>query len=73
MSGIVWSDNTEVVSASWDYSFKVWDAETGQVKSEMLGSKCFFDIDYSPLTNTVITAAADKVVRLYDLRATGLK
>ena len=36
-----------------------------------MGSKVFLDMAYSPLSRTLITAAADRHIRLYDPRITG--
>lgn len=72
VSGVVWTDNTEIVTSSWDHTLKVWDTELGGIKHELAGNKSFFDVDYSPLSKVLITASADKHVRLYDPRSTGL-
>lgn len=71
ISGIVWSDKTEIITSSWDHTIKIWDSELGGIKHEIHGDKCFFDIDYSPLSRAVITGSADQHVRLYDPRSTG--
>lgn len=70
ISGIVWSDKTEIITSSWDHTMKLWDSELGGIKHEIAGNKSFFDIDYSPLSNAVLAASADKHVRLYDPRST---
>lgn len=70
ISGIVWCDKTEIVTGSWDHTIKIWDSELGGIKYETHGDKCFFSIDYSPLTRTVIAGSADQHVRLYDPRST---
>lgn len=69
ISGIVWSDRTELITSSWDHTLKVWDSELGGVKHEIDGNKTFFDLDYSALNRTVVTASADRHVRLYDPRS----
>lgn len=71
ISGVRWSDNTEIVTSSWDHTVKIWDSEVGTVKREFVGEKSYFDIDYSSLTHTMITASADNHVRLYDSRSSG--
>lgn len=35
------------------------------------GNKAFFDADWSPLNNSIVTASADRHVRIYDPRSTG--
>lgn len=71
ISGIVWSDKTEIITGSWDHTIKTWDTELNGIKQEIHGDKCFFDIDYSPLSRVVIAGSADQHVRLYDPRSTG--
>ncbi|XP_011502838.1 PREDICTED: ribosome biogenesis protein WDR12 homolog isoform X1 [Ceratosolen solmsi marchali] len=70
ISGVVWSDKTEIITSSWDHTLKIWDTELGGVKHEFTGNKSFFDLDYSPLSKVLITASADKHIRLYDPRST---
>lgn len=69
LSGVVWTDKAEIVTSSWDHTLKLWDAELGGIKQEIAGNKSFFDIDYSPLSRTLITASADRHIRLYDPRS----
>lgn len=71
ISGVIWTENNEVVSSSWDHTIKVWDAELGGMKSEIVGNKSFFSISRSPLNRTLITASADRHIRLYDPRSQG--
>ncbi|XP_034948581.1 ribosome biogenesis protein WDR12 homolog [Chelonus insularis] len=70
VSGVVWSDKTEIITSSWDHTLKVWDSELGGIKHEIHGHKSFFDVDYSDLSRAVITASADRHIRLYDPRST---
>lgn len=35
------------------------------------GNKAFFDVDWSPLNNSILAASADRHIRLYDPRSTG--
>lgn len=71
VSGVVWTDKTEIATSSWDHSLKLWDTELGGIKNELSLNKCCFDLDYSPLAKTLITASADRHIRLYDPRSTG--
>ncbi|CAG5087248.1 Similar to AAEL005041: Ribosome biogenesis protein WDR12 homolog (Aedes aegypti) [Cotesia congregata] len=68
VSGVVWSDKSELITCSWDHTLKIWDSELGGIKHEIPGNKSFFDLDYSPLSRVVITASADRHIRLYDPR-----
>nr|CAD7570868.1 unnamed protein product [Timema californicum] len=69
VSAVVWSDIGELCTASWDHTIRLWDAEQGGIKTEIVGNKSFFDADWSPISRTLITASADRHVRLYDPRS----
>lgn len=69
ISSVVWTENNEIFSSSWDHTIKLWDAELGGLKTEIVGNKSFFNISRSPLNHTLITASADRHVRLYDPRS----
>ena len=71
ISAIQWTDTQEICTASWDHTLRLWNAEIGGTKNEIAGNKSFFDMCYSPLNKTVITASADRHLRLYDFRSTG--
>jgi ribosome biogenesis protein len=72
VSAVLWTEEGEMISSSWDHTIKVWDAELGGIKSEIIGNKSFFDLHWSSLNRLVITASADRHVRLYDPRSKGL-
>ncbi|XP_063383997.1 ribosome biogenesis protein WDR12 homolog [Cydia fagiglandana] len=69
VSGVQWMDYNTVLSSGWDHLLKIWDCELNGIKQEIAGNKAFFDVDWSPLNNTMITASADRHVRLYDPRS----
>jgi ribosome biogenesis protein YTM1 len=69
VSAIGWMGPQELISASWDHTLKIWDLEAGGIKSDLSGNKAFFDMSWSPLNQTVITASADRHIRLYDPRS----
>lgn len=71
LSAVVWTDVQELATSSWDHTLRLWDAELGGIKSEIAGNKSFFDMSFSPLNGTVVTASADRHIRLYDFRSTG--
>lgn len=71
ISGVVWSDKSEIITSSWDHTLKLWDTELGGIKQEIPGNKSFFDLDYSPLSKTIVAASADRHIRLFDPRSTG--
>ncbi|XP_072949191.1 ribosome biogenesis protein WDR12 homolog [Epargyreus clarus] len=70
VSGVQWMDYNTVLSSGWDHLLKIWDCELGGIKQEIAGNKAFFDVDWSPLNNSMITASADRHIRLYDPRST---
>ncbi|XP_028042839.1 ribosome biogenesis protein WDR12 homolog isoform X2 [Bombyx mandarina] len=70
ISGVQWMDYNTVLSSGWDHLLKIWDCDLGGIKQEIAGNKAFFDVDWSPLNNSIITASADRHVRLYDPRST---
>lgn len=70
ISGVTWMDSkTEICSASWDHTIKIWDTELAGMKQELVGNKSFFDIAYSKQSRLLITAAAERTLRLYDPRS----
>ena len=72
ISSVCWSDTEELITSSWDHTIKVWDVETGGMKSELVGNKAFFNMCWSSLNNTVIACSADRHIRLYDPRSKGI-
>ncbi|XP_046994861.1 ribosome biogenesis protein WDR12 homolog [Schistocerca americana] len=69
ISSALWIDSSEICTSSWDHTLRTWDAELGGIKTELVGNKPFFDADWSPLNRTLVTASADRHVRLYDPRS----
>ncbi|XP_068633410.1 ribosome biogenesis protein WDR12 homolog [Battus philenor] len=70
VSAVQWVDHNTILSCSWDHLLKLWDCELGGIKQEIAGNKAFFDTDWSPLNNSILTASADRYVRIYDPRST---
>lgn len=70
VSAVRWMDFNTVISSGWDHLLKLWDCELGGIKQDIAGNKAFFDVDWSPLNNNIITASADRHIRLYDPRST---
>lgn len=71
ISGICWTENNEIYTCSWDHTIKLWDAELGGLKREIAGNKSFFSMSRSTLNGALITASADRHIRLYDPRSQG--
>jgi ribosome biogenesis protein len=69
ISAVQWIDESTLLTASWDHTFKIWDLHVGGIKNETPGNKSFFDISYSSLNGLILTASPDKNIRLYDPRS----
>lgn len=66
VSSTQWIDNTTILTSSWDHTMKIWDLNMRALKNEIAGNKSFFDASYSALNGLIITASADKNLRLFD-------
>lgn len=71
VSGVQWIDDDTILTGSWDHTMKIWDLNLEGIKTEITGNKSFFDVSYSRLNNLIITASADKNLRIYDPRLKG--
>ncbi|XP_063613078.1 ribosome biogenesis protein WDR12 homolog [Penaeus indicus] len=69
VGGVVWTDVSEIASASWDHTIRIWDTDIGGIKTQIAGNCAFFCISWSPLNKTLITGCADNYIRLYDPRS----
>lgn len=68
ISAVQWMDDYTLLTGSWDHTMKVWDLNMEGVKAEISTNKSIFDASYSNLNKLIITASADKNIRLYDPR-----
>lgn len=69
ISSVQWTKSDEVMSSSWDHTLKIWDAEYGGTRAEVVANKSIFNAHYSMLNNLVVTCGADRHIRLYDARS----
>lgn len=69
ISSVQWMDNSTILTSSWDHTLKIYDLNLNGVKNEIPGNKSFFDCHHSKINGMIITASADKNLRLYDPRS----
>ncbi|KAH9524518.1 hypothetical protein Btru_027074 [Bulinus truncatus] len=72
-SSATWLDELSICISSWDHTLRVWDMTRAEQTQIVEGSKSFFSISYSKLSNLILSASADKHVRLHDLRTKEMK
>jgi hypothetical protein len=61
-------DGKRIVTASWDKTVRLWEAETGKPIGEPLRghADAVYTAAFSPDGKRIVTASADKTVRLWD-------
>ena len=73
MSGVKWlNDDTELASASWDHTLKIWDVELSAPSRTIASNKPFFSLDLNPTNKMFLTSSANKIVRVFDHRSNGI-
>ncbi|KNC84511.1 hypothetical protein SARC_03285 [Sphaeroforma arctica JP610] len=68
VTSVVYGPQNTVYSASWDHSIRQWDINSGRVVHTLVGGKVIQSIAYSESANLIVSAGADKAVRLWDPR-----
>ncbi|XP_061185739.1 ribosome biogenesis protein WDR12 homolog [Saccostrea echinata] len=68
ISSTEWLSRSEVCTASWDHTLRLWDMEKATQTSLIQGSKVILDLSFSPLNRQIIIASADRYIRLWDPR-----
>lgn len=68
ISAVQWINSETLLTSCWDHTMKIWDLNLEGIKSEISTNQAIFDASYSNLNGLIITASADKNIRLYDNR-----
>src|SRR5262249_41374064 len=61
-------DGRRFVTASYDHSARIWDADTGAMLFALAHGDAVLDASFSPDDATVLTASADGTAALWDAR-----
>jgi WD40 repeat protein len=60
-------DGKTLASGSWDWSVRLWDVATGEVKATLAGHNGVARVAFSPDGKTLASAGEDRTVRLWDV------
>ncbi|CAO2816370.1 unnamed protein product [Amaranthus hypochondriacus] len=72
VSSVLWSQDETIYSASWDFSIRTWDVETGNATWIMNCGKALNCIDVGGEGSVLISAgASDGTLRIWDPRRPG--
>jgi WD40 repeat protein len=62
-------DGSLIVSASWDYTFKLWGVQSGQELQTFKGHlNAVIAVAFSPDRTMIVSASADKTIKLWDVQ-----
>ena len=63
-------DGNQIVSGSWDWSVRVWDAKTGEQLRELQGHTNYVkSVAFSPDGKQIVSGSVDQSVRVWDIHA----
>ncbi|XP_068655430.1 ribosome biogenesis protein WDR12 homolog [Aristolochia californica] len=72
VSSVVWPEREIIYSASWDYSVKRWDIESGKNTLNLVSGKALNCIDVGGESSALIAAGgSDPILRIWDPRKPG--
>ncbi|XP_031496264.1 ribosome biogenesis protein WDR12 homolog isoform X1 [Nymphaea colorata] len=72
VSSVVWPEQETIYSASWDYSVRIWDVETGNNSMTLVCKKVLHCLDVGGESSALIAAGgSDPVLRIWDPRRPG--
>ena len=60
------ADASQILTASWDGTARVWDAQTGQPRHILEHTSPVYAARFSPDGSQVITASGDKMAKVWD-------
>ncbi|CAD5125148.1 DgyrCDS13391 [Dimorphilus gyrociliatus] len=70
ISRCTWNEDSQIITSSWDHMLKFWDLEKASEKRNLNSTKAIFDFSISKINQwQILTASADRHIRLYDIRA----
>jgi ribosome biogenesis protein YTM1 len=68
VSCVQWPTATQLVSASWDHTIKVWDADTASEQHTLYNNTVVNYASYSTLHSLIASSHADTSIRVWDPR-----
>ncbi|KAL8172341.1 hypothetical protein V2J09_024145 [Rumex salicifolius] len=72
VSSVLWHQNEQIYSASWDHSIRIWDAETGKESWNMSCGHVLHCLDVGGEGSSLVAAgASDNILRVWDPRRPG--